>query len=243
MKDLKMKLHRQEYKYYISNEELFFLRNSLKTFMKLDENVNKGEKFYTITSLYFDTPYNDNFNEKVDGIYSREKFRIRKYSTSNIIKFESKKKIENVIEKKSEVINQNIASCLINGNFNILNDKSEFLKKSYINLKSRGLRAKNISEYEREAYYLPYGNIRITFDLNLRTYNSDIDFLQIKNSSIPIFFDKINILEIKFSSPLPEHLKYVLSKIVANRCAISKFVLGQKYINFSPWQDKISEPF
>ena len=170
-------------------------------------------------------------------------FRIRKYSTSNIIKFESKKKIENVIEKKSEVINQNIASCLINGNFNILNDKSEFLKKSYISLKSRSFRAKNISEYEREAYYLPYGNIRITFDFNLRTYNSDINFLQIKNSSIPIFFDKINILEIKFSSPLPEHLKYVLSKIVANRCAISKFVLGQKYINFSPWQDKISEPF
>ena len=211
--------------------------------MKLDENVNKGEKFYTITSLYFDTPYNDNFNEKVDGIYSREKFRIRKYSTSNIIKFESKKKIENVIEKKSEVINQKIASCLIKGDFNILNDKSEFLKKSYISLKSRGFRAKNISEYEREAYYLPYGNIRITFDLNLRTYNSDINFFQIKNSSIPIFFDKINILEIKFSSPLPEHLKYVLSKIVANRCAISKFVLGQKYINFSPWQDKISEPF
>ena len=45
MKDLKMKLHRQEYKYYISNEELVFLRNSLKTFMKLDENVNNGENF------------------------------------------------------------------------------------------------------------------------------------------------------------------------------------------------------
>ena len=100
-----MKLLRQEYKYFISNEELAFLRSSLKIFMKLDKNVNKGERFYTIKSLYFDTPYNDNFNEKVDGIYSREKFRIRKYSTSDIIKFESKKKIENVIEKKSEVIN------------------------------------------------------------------------------------------------------------------------------------------
>jgi len=243
MKVSKMKLHRQEYKYYISNEELAFLRNSLKIFMKLDENVNKNENFYTITSLYFDTPYNDNFNEKVDGIYSREKFRIRKYNTSNTVKFESKKKIENVIEKKSEIIDKKTAESLINGNFDMLNNKSEFLKKSYINLKSGGFRAKNISEYDREAYYLPYGNIRITFDLNLRTYNSDLNFFEIKNSSIPIFFDKINILEIKFSLPLPEHLKYILSKIVANRCAISKFVLGQKYINFSPWQDKISEPF
>ena len=70
MNNSKMKLHRQEYNYYISNEELSFLRNSLKTFVKLDENVNNEEKFYTITSLYFDTLYNDNFNEKVDRIYS-----------------------------------------------------------------------------------------------------------------------------------------------------------------------------
>ena len=84
---------------------------------------------------------------------------------------------------------------------------------------------------------------RITFDLNLRTYNSDTNFFELKNKPTPIFFDKINILEIKFSSPLPDHLKYLLSKIVAKRCAISKYVLGQKYINFSPWQDKISEPF
>ncbi len=238
-----MKLLRQEYKYFISNEELAFLRSSLKIFMKLDKNVNKGERFYTIKSLYFDTPYNDNFNEKVDGIYSREKFRIRKYSTSDIIKFESKKKIENVIEKKSEVINFDAAKELIKGNFDIFKDKSEFLRRSYINLKSRGFRAKNISEYDREAYYLPYGNIRITFDLNLRTYNSDKNFFDLKSKPTPIFFDKINILEVKFSSPLPDHIKYLLSKIIAKRCAISKYVLGQKYTNFSPWNDKISEPF
>ena len=154
-----------------------------------------------------------------------------------------KKKIENVIEKKSEIININAAQDLIKGNFDVLKCKTEFLKRSYITLKSRGFRAKNISEYDREAYYLPYGNIRITFDLNLRTYNSDTNFFELKNKPTPIFFDKINILEIKFSSPLPDHLKYLLSKIVAKRCAISKYVLGQKYINFSPWQDKISEPF
>ena len=87
-----MKLQRQEFKFYISNEEIIFLRNSLKLFMKLDENTNKDKEFYTITSLYFDSPNCDAFNEKVDGIYSREKFRIRKYSESEIIKFESKKK-------------------------------------------------------------------------------------------------------------------------------------------------------
>ena len=55
-------------------------------------NSNKEKGFYTITSLYFDSPNDDAFNEKVDGVYYREKFRIRKYSESEIIKFESKKK-------------------------------------------------------------------------------------------------------------------------------------------------------
>ena len=38
-------------------------------------------------------------------------------------------------------------------------------------------------------------------------------------------------------------LKNLLSKTVATRCAISKFVMGQKFINFSPWNDNITEPF
>ena len=88
--------------------------------------------------------------------------------------------------------------------------KSEFLDKSFVLIKSNGLRAKNIVEYDREAYYLSYGNIRITFDLNLRTYNSNKNFLNDTKSSTPIFYDKINILEVKYSLPLPEHLKIIL---------------------------------
>ena len=89
-----MQLLRQEFKFYISNEQIMFLRHSLNKFMKLDENTNKDKNNYTITSLYFDSPNNDAFNEKVDGVYAREKFRIRKYSESDIIKFESKKKMK-----------------------------------------------------------------------------------------------------------------------------------------------------
>ncbi len=238
-----MKLLRQEFKFYISNEEIMFLKNSLKLIMKLDENSNKKKGFYTITSLYFDSPNKDAFNEKVDGIYSREKFRIRKYSESKIIKFESKKKMENVINKTSEIIDNDTVKYLFQNDIHLLNNaKSNFLKKSFALIKSNGLRAKNIVEYDREAYYLPYGNIRITFDTNLKTYNSNRNFFDKNKTSSPIFYDKINILEIKHSLPLPEHLKFILKKITANRCAISKFILSDKYTNLSPYQDNIVEP-
>ena len=238
-----MQLLRQEFKFYISNEQIMFLRHSLNKFMKLDENTNKDKNNYTITSLYFDSPNNDAFNEKVDGVYAREKFRIRKYSESDIIKFESKKKIENVIYKTSFILDEETVKNLSKNNMQLLTSgKSNFLDKSFAIIKSNGLRAKNIVEYDREAYYLPYGNIRITFDTNLRTYNSNNDFFDKKKPYTSIFHHKINILEIKHSLPLPEHLKIILRKITANRCAISKFVLSDKYTNFSPYQDNIVEP-
>ncbi len=237
-------LRRQEYKYFISQSEIDILRKSLKKFMKIDENSNKNNSSYTVTSLYFDTPYEDNFNEKVDGIISREKFRIRKYSTSDTIKFESKKKNETVILKQSEKIDTIYSQKIINNDYDFFDKKiSQFLRESFVKLRSNGYKAKNIVEYDREAYYLPYGNIRITFDTNLRTYNSDINFNNISNSSISLLPKQLNILEVKFSLPLPEYLKNILSKSIATRSAISKFVFGQKYVNFSPWNDNITEPF
>ena len=238
-----MILKRQEFKYYTSNNEIYVLRNSLQKLMKIDQNANLN-RLYTVTSLYFDTPYESNFSEKVDGIISREKFRIRKYSTSKIFKFESKKKIENVIEKQSQIINNYQVNDLLNANYKLINNnKSKFLNNSFIKLKAEGYKVKNIVEYDREAYYLPYGNIRITFDLNLRTYNTDTNFNKISNSSIKILPNNTNILEVKFSLPLPDYLKNLLSKTIATRCSISKFVMGQKFMNFSPWNDNITEPF
>ena len=120
---------------------------------------------------------------------------------------------------------------------------SAIMNNSFIKLKAEGYKVKNIVEYDREAYYLPYGNIRITFDLNLRTYNTDTNFNKISNSSIKILPNNTNILEVKFSLPLPDYLKNLLSKTIATRCSISKFVMGQKFMNFSPWNDNITEPF
>lgn len=142
------------------------------------------------------------------------------------------------------IITTHDASEVLNGNYkSLINSNSEFLKLSYAKLTSRGYRPKLIVEYDREAYFLPYGNIRITFDLNLRTYNSETDILNISNASIPIFEDNLQVLEVKHSIPLPSHLKFILSKIPAARNAISKFVLGHKYIESSSYRDPVNAPF
>ena len=238
-------LIRQEFKYYVSAEVIRKLRTYLKEIMKVDENANSQNNQYTITSLYFDTPNEEDFEDKVDGIKSREKFRLRFYNQKkDLVKFESKKRVETAIKKTSSIIPIHDVSEILKGNYeSLLNSNSEFLKISYAKLTSRGYRPKLIVEYDREAYFLPYGNIRVTFDLNLRTYNSETDLLNISNTAIPIFEDNLQVLEVKHSIPLPSHLKFVLSKIPAARNAISKFVLGHKYIESSAYRDPVNSPF
>ena len=95
--------------------------------------------------------------------------------------------------------------------------------------------------YEREAYELPYGNIRITFDKNLRTHNANHNIFNAKGG-MPIFEKNYQILEVKYSVELPDYLKKILSNVIASRSAISKFVYAQKFKENSKWRDVISEP-
>lgn len=238
-------INRQEFKYFVTEENLIPLRQSLRQFMKIDENANKSSNTYKITSLYFDTPLEEDFEDKVDGIKSREKFRIRTYNNNlDLIKFESKKRVETVIKKTSAIISKEDSICLCEADFSCLKEKNNnFLNLSYSILKSGGYRPTVVIEYDREAYYLPYGNIRITFDLNLRTYNSDTNFNSLKTSTMPIFQNGLQILEVKHSIPLPSHIKMILGKTIATRNAISKFILGQRYNEKGAYRDPIHEPF
>ena len=238
-------LIRQEFKFYVTTSSVAELRSYLKEIMELDENADTKNSQYTITSLYFDTPNEDDFEDKVDGLKSREKFRLRVYDhKDSLVKFESKRRVETAINKTSAIIPREEVDQILKGNYKyLLESENDFLKMSYAKLISNGYKPKVIVEYDREAYFLPYGNIRITFDLNLRTYNSEIDLMNLVSPSIPIFEDNLQILEVKHSIPLPSHLKLVLSKIPAARNAISKFVLGHKYIESSAYRDQVTSPF
>ena len=237
-------LKRQEYKYFVSNEEIVFLRQILPNIMSIDPNSNI-KNHYKVTSLYFDNPQKDALDDKQSGVYYREKFRLRTYnSEKDLIKFECKQRANTAINKTSEVLPISISERLVNGDYSDLYDhESQFLRETYIKFISNHYKPSIIVEYDREAYFLPYGNIRITFDMNLRTYNSQLDILNLDTSGVPVFIENTQILEVKFSSELPDFLKTVLSRITGNRHAISKFVFGQKYLDSSQWRDRIHLPF
>ena len=150
MKQNNIQLNRQEFKYYVAEEKLESLRQSLTQFMEIDQNSIGQSNSYTITSIYFDTPFEEDFEEKVDGIKSREKFRIRIYNNNyDLIKFESKKRVETVIKKTSAVILKEDIESLCNGDYSSFrNSENEFLQMSYSKLVSGGYRPIIVVEYE-----------------------------------------------------------------------------------------------
>ena len=243
MKSINLK--RQEYKYFINNADIYKLKALIASVMNVDDYANVESNGYTITSLYFETPDERDLDEKLDGLLVREKHRIRIYNHNHShIKLETKKRNGTVISKDSIQISKNIANKLISGDYALNAGDDELLKTIKIKLQSSAYRSKVIVEYDREAYCLPYGNIRITFDKNLRTYNTEHELFNLKHiEPSPVFFDNSQIIEVKFNIELPQYLNDILQTVPATRSSISKYVLSQRFANHDPWKDYLLPSF
>ena len=239
MKNLEVK--RQELKYYINSIEAKRMRSLLKAFL-LHDQYSRNQIDYTVSSLYFENYDNKNLDEKLDGILSRNKYRIRIYNKDlSLIKLENKIKKNNTISKISTIISQKDCQNLCNLNFKNIKNKNKIFNKMATYLNIFKYKPKVIIEYQREAYYLPYNNIRITFDKNLSSYNNYTDINNIKKGiSFPVINENMITLEVKFNNELPIHIKEILSIIPASRASIGKYVLGQRFMNYDDWRDPLT---
>lgn len=242
MKNLQVK--RQELKYYVNLSEADRMRGLFSKVLCSDKSprYNNG---YLVSSLYFESYDDRNLDEKLDGILSRRKYRIRIYNKDySLIKLENKIKENNTISKISSIITKKDCHHLYNLNFKKIKNRSKNLNNMISYLYVFKYKPKVIVEYEREAYFLPYNNIRITFDKNLSTYNNFTDFNNIdKGTCVSVFDERMITLEVKFSNELPFFLKEILATIPASRASIGKYVLGQRFMNYKDSRDPLTNIF
>ena len=225
---------RFEIKYILNTKTSNDIQKIIKDFMILDGYAKfMSNNQYFVRSLYFDNDNYDNFNEKVDGLKIRHKFRIRTYlkerSDSSIIYLEKKGrlnertyKIRNKIEfdqldiilKKKDIFklhNTNINMPLL----------SEFIIDSY----KKRIKPKVIIDYFRKPFINKRGNyFRLTFDNNLSSTISKNLFSSQHQSkkTIPGY----EILEVKFDRTIPPWFQKVIQNFQLKRLSVSKYVLG-----------------
>ena len=196
--------------------------------MRLDQNI-KETNSYNIRSIYFDDYYDSYFFQNDAGVDDRFKIRIRIYDkSSELIKLEIKYKKNGYTKKESCRINEDLCKKVMNGEFISIDDcKSKVLYRLYIEQHMYLLKPKIIVEYDRTAYTSKTGNVRITFDRNIR-YSKEINkFFENNLFSQPIMSTGQDVLEIKYDEFLPDYIASVLELNTLERTSFSKYYLSR----------------
>jgi hypothetical protein len=182
---------------------------------------------YNVRNLYFDDYRDTAFCEKQAGVSDRKKYRIRIYNRSDaLIKFERKTKISQYIIKESTRITRGEADQIIAGDFGFLaKSKERLLRDFYLESRCNLMRPVVVVEYDREAYVHPIGNLRITFDTDLRTGLGPTSFFNCDICTMGVVNRPGVILEIKYNEVIPQYICGLFPNTIRPRVAIGKFVL------------------
>lgn len=225
-----LKIYRHELKFLLSKIEYEQLKRLLGSLLVKDEYMKTGGDYY-IRSLYFDTPENKDYYDKLIGVVQRKKIRLRIYDTAaDKVKLEIKNKSNDYSIKETITVSRDAAMQLANGNYNVLAEyDNEISKKAYFYLTSYGYMPKVIVDYEREAYLLPIENVRLTFDKRVRAFKGNGLFEE-NHAFVGVLAPEYVILEVKYDKYLPAHVKNVLSSISMQRMSISKYCMAREVV-------------
>lgn len=225
-------MYRHELKYMINPGNAQIIKTRLKSVCNTDANANETGG-YKVSSLYFDDFCDSAINDNLQGSIKRKKFRIRIYDgKESLIKLEKKIKNNKGGKKLSTLLTKNQYDKIIHGNYNFMkNSTDEVIRDFYTYLKTRLLQPKVIVEYDREAYVYAPGDVRITFDSNIRSSVNNIDLLDQDNVLAPITRARDTIMEVKYTGFLPTHIKKMIQLGSGSQQAFSKYVACRSFIS------------
>ena len=165
------KVKRFEAKYLINSNIVQDLKMSLGRVMELDKNTDISTGQYHVESLYFETLWDNNLNEKAFGLHDRQKLRLRLYNHDiETLKLELKIKENQYSTKLAAKTTKLQLKQFLRGDFTSIVEHSPRLYELIIS-SGRTLIPKSVVSYDRVPFYLPinyYKNCLIAVLLRLR---------------------------------------------------------------------------
>ena len=223
--------YRHELKFICSENSLRVMEDKVKHLCRLDPYA-ESQGTYVIRSLYFDTYENSCLMEDLNGVDDRKKYRIRIYNgSSKLIKLECKHSLHGMKGKMTCSITEKQCESLIKGEPVLEIESSQELLKRFLWERSTTLLTpKVIVEYTRAPYVHKTGNVRITFDRNIRSSAEVKHFLDDDILCRGILPVGKQLLEVKYDKMLPSSIVELLAVgQQMNRTSFSKYMLCRKY--------------
>jgi len=184
---------------------------------------------YLVRSLYFDTVYDADYHDKVDGLEVRHKLRLRIYGPdASTAKLEEKRKQGRDQWKYSVTLPRGDAELMAAGRYAeaLGKHRSPFVQSVLRQMTMRGYVPKTIVEFRRLAFTHPANDTRITFDTSLTASESDLDLFSTRLHLRPINCPVI--LEVKYNRFVLSHIKSVLQLADQVPVSVSKYCLGRQ---------------
>ncbi len=231
-KNNKTQFHFQrfEYKYKIPLNVVEAIIPTFLKHMDFDEFArNFSDKSYYVSSLYFDSIHLDCYHDKISGIRTRKKLRIRTYdqgiSEETPMYLEIKKKYDNVVVKDRVRLSYKKCKDILFKNMYIgieLPQEEREAFNQFIWIKERNsMLPQNLVTYKRMAFASKVDpGFRVTIDYNIQTALAS--WFDKKAEMVDVHKD-MSILEVKFNNSLPKWFHVIIQKYNLQRDALSKY--------------------
>ena len=219
---------RHEWKHEISYADLLCIRQRLRVVAETDPHALGGR--YRVRSLYFDTADDRALREKIDGVNLREKFRIRCYNGDlSFIRLEKKARRGGLGAKFSAELSAEEVRKIMDGELDwMLTSGRPLVQELCCRMRTEGLRPRTIVDYTREPFLYRPGNVRVTFDYDIRTGLRCTDFLNPDCVTIPAG-DAPILLEVKWDAFLPSVIRDAVQTGNLRATAFSKYAQCRIY--------------
>ena len=231
--------YRHELKYKISYPDYLAMRSRLRPVMKADPHAS-AEGRYLVRSVYFDNLNDKALREKIDGVAKREKFRIRYYNDDiSYIVLEKKMKIgSRCLKYSAPITGEECRKILNGGRISVTRGDLAFMKEHpqelvrelYAKMTYQQLRPRVLVSYTREPFIYPAGNVRVTFDSDIRTSLFHQEFLTKEAAGISATDEPQDVyLEVKFDAFLPEVVQDLIRVKGIRQHAFSKYSASRRF--------------
>lgn len=222
------KVARQEKKYLLNAEQS--LKIEMVMGQLLEEDSHNGPQGYMVRSLYFDSLDDRDLFEKLSGIETRRKIRLRIYNPEDEFAFlEMKQKQGSNQMKRSIRIARRDVEQIMTGDYRCLLDYEEdFPAECYGLMTMNTYRPKVIVEYRRKAFIRPENSIRVTFDSRVCATEICSAFYDRMPHYSPVLTPTATVLEVKYDHFLLSYIKEVLNGCDKSEMAVSKYLLARQ---------------
>ena len=222
---------RHELKYRIGAAEYLALRSRLRPVMSRDGHA-RGDGLYLVRSIYFDNCDDKALREKINGVQRREKFRIRYYNDDlSFITLEKKLKYNDLCCKLDAPLSEAECRALLAGDTDWMpGHPAGLVRELYCKMRYQRLRPRLLVSYMREPYVYAPGNVRVTFDSQIRTSLYARGFLpgEIRDVAADDAPGGA-VLEVKYDAFLPEIISCLLQTEGVRRGAFSKYGVCRRF--------------